>query len=162
MAHAAVCGLTRSLLKLSHWARFGYSLRFQSELANGIAVIGQKGASAREVGEQDLLFLVAHLRSHDRIRFTSLTKTSLVEEEAIEKAMKHVTKETKCDVVSARSDERRPADVSHPVSVQAPVEASGGGRDLICSCASSRTGFLRSQTASPISCRCPSLCFPAL
>lgn len=94
-------------------------------------MIGQKGASAREVGEQDLLFLVAHLRSHDRIRFTSLTKTSLVEEEAIEKAMKHVTKETKCDVVSARSDERRPADVSHPVSVQAPVEASGGGRDLI-------------------------------
>ena len=100
MAHAAVCGLTRSLLKFSHWARFGYSLRFQSELANGIAVIGQKGASAREVGEQDLLFLVAHLRSLDRIRFTSLTKTSLVEEEAIEKAMKHVTKETKCDVVS--------------------------------------------------------------
>ena len=45
----------------------------------------------KDVSERDLLVFVFHVQTRDKVRFSSLKKTALVESEQLKRGLKHVT-----------------------------------------------------------------------
>ena len=53
-------------------------------------MIDGRGLNPKEVSERDLLVFVFHVQTRDRVQFSSLKKTALVENYRLKKGIKHV------------------------------------------------------------------------
>lgn len=55
-------------------------------------MIDGRGMNSKDVSERDLLVFVFHVQTRDRVRFSSLKKSALVESDRLKKGIKHVQK----------------------------------------------------------------------
>ena len=53
-------------------------------------MIDGRGMNSNDVSERDLLVFVFHVQTRDRVRFSSLKKSALVESDRLKKGIKHV------------------------------------------------------------------------
>ncbi|KAK8794180.1 hypothetical protein WA171_003305 [Blastocystis sp. BT1] len=99
LADSGGCGITKGFLQYSHWARYGYSLRWHDDsIRKGVTVIDGRGMNSKDVSERDLLVFVFHVQTRDRVRFSSLKKSALVESDRLKKGIKHCVTEVMNDV----------------------------------------------------------------
>ena len=92
IGNASLCGITNGLMHCSHWNPYGYRLQVIHEDERGVLQMATTGMSARDVNERALLVFVIHIRSTEKVAFTSLTKTAICPSPELTKSIAYVVR----------------------------------------------------------------------